>query len=89
MIPSSCKRTKHSFTALDSFCESVGGTRSQKLGGVVRRMREREKGGEERGGGKGEGRGRGREGGGRILTGSIVKHALSQSKLQPHLRNWW
>ena len=41
-------------------------------------------GGEEGGGGGGV-----REGGGRILTGSIVKHALSQSKLQPHLRNWW
>lgn len=25
MIPSSCKRTKHSFTALDSFWRSVGG----------------------------------------------------------------
>ena len=30
-----------------------------------------------------------RQEGGVVLTGSMVKHALSQSRLQPDLRSWW
>ena len=61
MIPSSCKRTKHSFTALDSFWRSVRGKKSQRHGGARRRIRERERKereGREKGGGReGEERG--------------------------------
>ena len=59
MIPSSCKRTKHSFTALDSFWRSVGGNKIIEAWreGLGREI-ESEKG--ER-----EGRGKEGEGGGR------------------------
>ena len=77
----------------------IGGGREGREGEEGGREGRMERGGREREGRmEREGRERGarkdgsREGGREgqvVLTGSMVKQALSQSRLQPDLRSWW